>query len=141
LIAGLSAALAPSAVWPLVALAQQPDRIRHIGVLMNVVQEDPSGSAELMAFRQGLAELGWIEGRNIFIEFRWPGSDIELAQTFAKELVGLRPDVLIGRSSPTTADRLPAPGSTPASALPKSISSSSGTWCRRSRSVNTDKPM
>ena len=56
-----------------------------------------------MAFRQGLTELGWIEGRNIDIEFRWPGGDIERAQTFAKELVGLRPDVLIGRSTPTTA--------------------------------------
>ena len=56
-----------------------------------------------MAFRQGLAELGWIEGRNIDIEFRWPGGDIERVQTFAKELVGLRPDVLIGRSTPTTA--------------------------------------
>jgi putative tryptophan/tyrosine transport system substrate-binding protein len=72
-------------------------------VLMNAVKDDPGGPAEVMAFRQGLTELGWIEGRNIDIEFRWPGSDIERAQTFAKELVGLRPDVLIGRSTPTTA--------------------------------------
>jgi putative ABC transport system substrate-binding protein len=70
---------------------------------MNVVQEDPGGSADVMAFRQGLADLGWIEGRNINIAFRWPGGDIERVQTFAKELVGLRPDVLVGRSTPTTA--------------------------------------
>jgi len=98
-IAGLGSA----AAWPLAARAQQPERVRRVGVLMNVVQQDPSGRAEVMAFWQGLKELGWIEGRNIDIEFRWPGSDIERARTFAKELVGLRPDVLIGRSTPTTA--------------------------------------
>jgi putative tryptophan/tyrosine transport system substrate-binding protein len=97
-IAGLGSA----AAWPVVARTQQADRVRHVGVLMNVVQEDPGGSADVMAFRQGLAELGWIEGRNIDIEFRWPGGDIERVQTFAKELVGLRPNVLIGRSTPTT---------------------------------------
>src|SRR5271169_3857493 len=98
-IAGLGSA----AAWPLAVRAQQPNRVRHVGVLMNVILEDPGGPAEVMAFRQGLTELGWIEGRNIDIEFRWPGSNIDLAQTFAKELVGLRPDVLIGRSTPTTA--------------------------------------
>ena len=96
-MAGLGSAVA------LAARAQQPDRLRHVGVLMNVVQEDPGGPADVMAFRQGLAELGWIEGRNIHIEFRWPGGDIDRVQTFAKELVRLRPDVLIGRSTPTTA--------------------------------------
>jgi putative ABC transport system substrate-binding protein len=91
------------AARPLAARAQQPERVRHVGVLMNVIQEDPGGAADVMAFRQRLAELGWIEGRNIHIELRWPGGDIDRVQTFAKELVGLRPDVLIGRSSPTTA--------------------------------------
>src|SRR5438045_190758 len=99
-IAGLGSAVV---AWPLGARAQQPERVRHVGVLMNVVQEDPGGVADVMAFRQGLAELGWIEGRNIHIEFRWPGGDIDRVQPFAKELVGLRPDVLIGRSTPTTA--------------------------------------
>jgi putative tryptophan/tyrosine transport system substrate-binding protein len=98
-IAGLGSA----AAWPVVARAQQPARMQHIGVLMNVIQEDPGGAADVMAFRQGLAELGWIEGRNIDVQFRWPGGDIERVQTFAKELVGMRPDVLIGRSTPTTA--------------------------------------
>jgi putative ABC transport system substrate-binding protein len=58
-------------------------------------------------------ELGWIEGRNIDIAFRWPGGDIERAHAFAKELVGLRPDVLIGRSSPTTAALKQAAGTIP----------------------------
>ncbi len=99
-IAGLGSAVVAR---PLAARAQQPDRMRHVGVLMNVVQDDPGGPADVMAFRHGLAELGWIEGRNIHVEFRWPGGDIDRVQTFAKELVGLRPDVLIGRSTPTTA--------------------------------------
>jgi putative tryptophan/tyrosine transport system substrate-binding protein len=98
-IAGLGSTVA----WPVMGRAQQAERMRHIGVLMSVIQEDPGGAADVMAFRQGLAELGWIEGRNIDVQFRWPGGDIERIQTFAKEVVGLRPDVLIGRSTPTTA--------------------------------------
>ena len=97
-IAGLGSVVA----WPVAARAQQPARVRHVGVLMNVVQEDPGGSADVMAFRQGLSDLGWIEGRNIDIEFLWPGGDIERIEAFAKELVRLRPDVLVGRSTPTT---------------------------------------
>jgi putative tryptophan/tyrosine transport system substrate-binding protein len=82
---------------------QRSDRLRRVGVLMNVVQEDPGGSMEASAFRQGLMELGWIEGRNIEIDFRWPGGDVGRLQILAKELVELRPDLLIGRSTPTTA--------------------------------------
>jgi putative ABC transport system substrate-binding protein len=95
--------VAGAAAWPLAGRAQQSDRMRRVGVLMNVVQEDAGGPPEVMALRQGLTELGWIERRNIQVDLRWPGGDIERAQTFAKELVGLRPDVLIGRSTPTTA--------------------------------------
>jgi putative tryptophan/tyrosine transport system substrate-binding protein len=97
------AGLGTAAVWSVVGRAQQPERLRHVGVLMNVPQDDVGGLAEVAAFRQGLAELGWVEGRNIRAEFRWPGSDIEHAQTFARELVRLRPDLLMGRSTPTTA--------------------------------------
>jgi putative tryptophan/tyrosine transport system substrate-binding protein len=99
----LIAALGGTVAWPLAAWAQQPQRLRHVGVLMNVVQDDSSGPTEVAALRQGLMELGWIEGRNIDVEFRWPGGDIERVNTFAKELVGLRPDVLVGRSTPGTA--------------------------------------
>jgi putative tryptophan/tyrosine transport system substrate-binding protein len=108
-IAGLGGA----AAWPVVVRAQQADRVRHVGALMNGVPGDAIGQGDLMAFRQGLMELGWIEGRNIDIELRWPGGDVERAQTFAKELVGLRPDVLIGRSTPTTAALKQAAGTIP----------------------------
>jgi len=95
-IAGLTGA----AAWPMVARAQQADRIGHVGALMNGDPGDAVGQGDLTAFRQGLKELGWIEGRNIDIELRWPGGDVERAQTFAKELVGLRPDVLLVRTTP-----------------------------------------
>jgi ABC-type uncharacterized transport system substrate-binding protein len=100
-IAGLGGVPASSLLRPIAAWAQQGER-RRVGVLMNVVQDDPGGQTEVTALRRGLTELGLIEGRNIQLDFRWPGGDIERAQSFAKELVALRPDVLIARSTPTT---------------------------------------
>jgi putative tryptophan/tyrosine transport system substrate-binding protein len=97
-IAGLGGAVA----WPLAARAQQPIRMRRIGVLMSLAKDDPRSLAELAAFRQGLAELGWVEGRTVGIEVHWPGGDIERAETLAKELVAGKPDVLLSRSTPTT---------------------------------------
>jgi len=94
------AGLAGAAAWPMVARAQQADRIRHVGALMNGDPGDAVGQGDLTAFRQGLKELGWIEGRNIEIELRWPGGNVERAQAVAKELVGLRPDVLLARTTP-----------------------------------------
>src|SRR3954470_13945764 len=90
-------------MWPLPALAQQPVKMRLVGVLMSLAQNDPGGQAEVEAFYQGLTALGWVEGRNIQIEFRWAGGNIERARILAKELIGLNPDVLLGRSTPTTA--------------------------------------
>jgi ABC-type uncharacterized transport system substrate-binding protein len=101
-IAGLGGVPASSLLRPIAAWAQQGEH-KRVGVLMNVVQDDPGGQAEVTALHRGLTELGWVEGRNIQVDFRWPGGDIERAQTFARELVALRPDVLIGRSTPTTA--------------------------------------
>jgi putative tryptophan/tyrosine transport system substrate-binding protein len=97
-IAGLGSTVA----WPLAARAQQADR-RHVGVLMNFANGDPAGLAEVAAFRQGLGELGWVEGRTIGIEVRWPGGDNERAEALAKELVALNPDVLVARSTPAVA--------------------------------------
>jgi putative tryptophan/tyrosine transport system substrate-binding protein len=91
-----------AAAWPS-ALRAQPGEMRRVGVLMSVLHDDPSGITDVAAFRQGLADSGWVEGRNIHIELRWPGGDVERAQVFAKELVDLRPDVLLARSTPTTA--------------------------------------
>ncbi len=87
--------------WPRAAGAQQPSgRMRRLGVLMALADGDPGGQAEVDALVQGLREFGWIEGRNIRFDYRWPGGDIERARAFAKEVVGLKPDVLMARSTP-----------------------------------------
>ena len=65
-----------AAAWPLRARAQQPDRMRRIGVLMTVSESDPEGQARLNAMRQGLNQLGWVEGKNLAIEYRWAGGDL-----------------------------------------------------------------
>jgi putative tryptophan/tyrosine transport system substrate-binding protein len=97
------ATLGAAALSPLSALAQSGGQMRSVGVLMSFLQDDPAGVADVAAFRQRLAELGWIEGQNIRIEFRWSGSDVERARVLAKELVALKPDVLLARSTPPTA--------------------------------------
>src|SRR5262245_4437896 len=92
-----------AAAWPLAAHAQRTDQVRRIGVLMNFPSTDPEGQALLAEFARHLAELGWTEGRNVRIDVRWGGSDVDLLRTFAKELIGLQPDVLLGTSTPVTA--------------------------------------
>jgi putative ABC transport system substrate-binding protein len=89
--------------WPLAARAQQPDRMRRIGVLMGFAESDREGQAFVAAFREGLQKLGWVEGRNIRIDFRWAASDVESMQRFAKELVALQPDLILSNNTPTTA--------------------------------------
>ena len=76
--------------WPLAARAQQPERIRRLGVLMGYPEGDKQAQAGANALRTGLQNLGWIEGRNIQIDYRWPGPDAEKARTFAKELIGMK---------------------------------------------------
>ena len=88
--------------WPLAARAQQPDRMRRIGVLMAYVEGDSEGQAYLAAFREGLQKLGWTEGHNFRIDFRWAALDAELMQRFAKELVALQPDIILSNTTPTT---------------------------------------
>jgi putative tryptophan/tyrosine transport system substrate-binding protein len=92
-----------AAGWPFAARAQQADRIRRIGVLMSYASTDPEGQALLTEFTRHLAELGWAEGLNVRIDVRWGGSNVDLLHTFAKELIGLQPDVLLASSTPTTA--------------------------------------
>jgi putative ABC transport system substrate-binding protein len=96
-------ALTAAAALPYFASAQPSGQMRRVGVLSTFLQDDPAGETDVVAFRQGLADLGWIEGRNIQIDIRWPGSNFERAQALAKELVSLKPDVLLARSTPTTA--------------------------------------
>jgi ABC-type uncharacterized transport system substrate-binding protein len=90
--------------WPLAAPAQQPDRMRRIGVLMGYAESNLEGQANIAAFREGLQKLGWTEGRNIRIDTRWATpADAQSMQLFAKELVALQPDLILSQSTPTTA--------------------------------------
>jgi putative tryptophan/tyrosine transport system substrate-binding protein len=89
--------------WPLAARAQQAERVRRLGVLMGYAESDPDAQANVAAFRDGLQKLGWVEGRNIRIDIRWPiPADPQSMQRFAKELIALQPDVILSHITPTT---------------------------------------
>src|SRR6516225_6156038 len=91
-------------VWPLAAHAQQPERVRRIGVLMGYAESGSSGQNLMAAFRDGLQKLGWTEGRNTRIDIRWAApDDMESIRRFAKELVALQPDLIISSTTPITA--------------------------------------
>jgi len=90
---------AAAAVGPLAARAQQGERMRRIGVLMPFAEDNPVGQARLAAFRQGLLQLGWADGRNVRIDSRWGAGDASLTRTYARELVALAPDVVMAVSS------------------------------------------
>jgi putative tryptophan/tyrosine transport system substrate-binding protein len=90
-IAGLGSA----AACPVVARAQQPNRMRRIGVLMSVSSDDAEGQARNAALLQGLGGLGWIVGRNVSIEYRWAGGNSDLYRRYAEELVASAPDILV----------------------------------------------
>ena len=101
------AILGGAAAWPLVARAQQPDRVWRIGVLMAHSESDPEFNAYLTAFREGLQKLGWTEGRNIQIAARWGAlDDAESRQQSAKELIALQPDLILTQNTPPTASML-----------------------------------
>jgi ABC-type uncharacterized transport system substrate-binding protein len=85
-----------SAAWPLAARAQQAGGMRRIGVLMSTAADDPEGKARFTAFKQGLQQLGWTEGRNARIETRWSGGKADDVRRYAAELVALAPDVILG---------------------------------------------
>jgi putative ABC transport system substrate-binding protein len=89
--------------WPLAARAQQTDRVRRIGVLMPFAATDPSIKRQVAAFVRQLQDLGWAEGRNLQIDYRFAAGDAERMQVLAKELVTLQPDVIFCRSTPVTA--------------------------------------
>src|SRR5215470_11159063 len=91
--------LGGAAAWPLAARAQQSERVRRIGLLM-ASADDWEGQARVAAFKQGLQDLGWTEGRNIQIESRFGGADAGRIRAQAAELVALAPDVLVGQTTP-----------------------------------------
>jgi putative ABC transport system substrate-binding protein len=81
--------------WPLRAGAQQADRVWHIGVLMDLAASDPEGKDRIAAFQQTLQQIGWTDGRNVRIDIRWAGDDLNHLKAQAAELVGLMPDVIM----------------------------------------------
>jgi putative ABC transport system substrate-binding protein len=94
---------AGAALWPLAARAQQPERVRRIGVLQAVGPNDPEGPTRMAGFLQVLQQLGWSEGRNLRIDIRWASGDADLYRKYAEELIALSPDVILATASPTVA--------------------------------------
>ena len=86
-----------TAVWPLAARAQQPERMRRIGVL--ITADDLEGRTRLAAFQQALQQLGWSDGRNVRIDIRWCETDAERARRYAQELVALAPDIFLAEGT------------------------------------------
>jgi putative ABC transport system substrate-binding protein len=95
--------LSCAAAWPFTAHAQQPGRMRRIGVLMGYAERNLEAQAWVKAFVQGFEELGWIVGRNVSIDYRFGAGDADRMRAYAKELVGLAPAVILAESSPATA--------------------------------------
>jgi putative tryptophan/tyrosine transport system substrate-binding protein len=99
----LATLLGGAAVWPLAARAQQTERMRRIGVLMNLAESDPESQARIAAFREGLGKLGWTDGREVQIEYRWFAGDADRARAYAAELVKLKPDVILAGTTSSVA--------------------------------------
>jgi putative ABC transport system substrate-binding protein len=91
-----------AAVWPLAGRTQQGESIRRVGMLMPYSKGDADGQAVIAAFQRRLQDLGWAEGSNIRFEIRWAGGDPDKARTFAKELIGMTPDVIVPSSNQVT---------------------------------------
>src|SRR5262245_32397251 len=91
-----------AAAWPLAARAQHPERMRRIGVLMNLAADDPESQRRMTAFVQGLRQLMWIDGSNVQIDTRWGPGDADRIRRHAAELVALVPDVILAVGSTTT---------------------------------------
>ena len=100
--------LGAAAAWPLAARAQQRERIRRVGVLMNLAVGDPEGEARRAAFLQALQQLGWSDGRNVRIDYRWAAGDAGRFHRYAEELLALVPDVILASATPSVCSRPPA---------------------------------
>jgi putative ABC transport system substrate-binding protein len=89
--------------WPLGASAQSTEQAKRVGLLLGLVEGDPEANARIVAFRKGLEETGWTEGRNVRIDYRFAGGDPGHIQAYAKELLALMPDVIVAHSTPVVA--------------------------------------
>jgi putative ABC transport system substrate-binding protein len=94
--------LGGAAAWPVVARAQQGDRVRRIGVLMGGDENDPVRNTQFSAFAQALADLGWTDGRNVRMDVRWYSDNINRIRALAQELVGLKPDIILTHTTAAT---------------------------------------
>src|SRR4029450_4107849 len=101
------------AAWPLAARAQQPARMRRLGILMGFSENDGVGQSELSAFKQRLQDLGWTEGSNLRIYYRWAGEDAERTRIAAEELVALAPDLIFVSTNPALSAVMQATHSIP----------------------------
>jgi putative ABC transport system substrate-binding protein len=108
-IAGIGSATA----LPVVARAQQPDRVRRVGVLLNGTENDPISAIDRSAFLRGLEQFGWTEGRNVRIDYRFGGGDAKTSRKFAMELLALAPDVILASGASTLAPLLRATRTVP----------------------------
>ena len=90
-----------AAAWPLAAHAQQGERMQRIGVLMNLAADDAEGQGRVAAFLQGLQQLGWTDGRNVRIDYRWAAGDAGRFHRYAEELLALAPDVILASATPS----------------------------------------
>jgi ABC-type uncharacterized transport system substrate-binding protein len=103
---------ASAATWPLGARAQQ-NRMRRVSVLLGLAEQDPEASARVKAFRLGMRDLEWIEGRNVQIEYRFAGSNLDLINKHVAELIKSSPDVIVANSTPVVAALKPATSTIP----------------------------
>jgi putative ABC transport system substrate-binding protein len=101
-----------AAAWPLAARAQQTERMRRIGVLMNT-EENPDQQSSLVAFLQGLRQLGWTDGRNVRIDTRWGGGDASSIRRNAEDMVALAPDVIVATGNASMGPLLQATRTVP----------------------------
>jgi putative tryptophan/tyrosine transport system substrate-binding protein len=102
-----------AAAWPLAARAQQSDRVRRVGMLLGLGEKDPETNGRVKAFRLGMRDLGWIEGRNVQVEYRFAGINLESINKHVAELIRLAPDVIVANSSPVLAALRPATSTIP----------------------------
>ena len=94
---------AAAAAWPVATRAQQSNRVRRIGMLMGLAEGDPEAQLRVAAIRAELQKLGWITGRNVELDLRWAIADVGRVRDFAKELVRLKPDVILAQGTPSVA--------------------------------------
>jgi putative ABC transport system substrate-binding protein len=101
IVALLGGATVACVSWPMTARAQQPERVRRVGVLMGIAENDPDSQSRIAALLQGLQELGWTNGRNVHIDARWSAGDTRRIRNDAAELIALAPDVILANGAPT----------------------------------------